>query len=338
MRSVVVGCGAMSRVWAEAAHALGGVELVGLVDLDIACAHAFAVKHAPGAATGTDLAAILKATDPEIVFDVVIPQARHSVVAQALDAGCHVLSEKPMAETLADAKDLIARAEAAGRVHAVIQNRRYLANVRRIRHLIESQELGPVTSLHCEFFLAPHFGGFREQMSHVLLLDMAIHTFDVARYFAGGRPEAVYCREWEPANSWYRQGAGAAAIFEFPSGVVFDYRGSWCADGLMTSWEGVWRIVCAHGSITWDGKDDVAAARTTGRRDGLFDASEPVEVPPLGDDDRIGGHLGVMRDFLAAVRGGPPPETVGSDNILSLAMALGAIESAERGGRVPITI
>jgi predicted dehydrogenase len=338
VRSVVVGCGAMSRVWAEAARELG-VEVVGAVDIDSARAAAFVGAHGvPDAAIGATLAPVLAAASPDMVFDVVVPDARHSVVAEALAAGCHVLSEKPMAPTLAAAKDLVARARAADRVHAVIQNRRYLGAIRRIKRLLDSGELGALTSLHCDFFLAPHFGGFREEMEHVLLLDMAIHTFDAARYLAGGRPEAVYCREWNASNSWYRQGACAAAIFELGSGVMFGYHGSWCADGLMTSWEGQWRLVCETGTITWDGFEGIAAARTTRRRDGLFDASEPVEIPALSGDDRIGGHLGVMRDFLAAVQGGPPPETVGSDNILSLAMALGAIESAERGMRVPITV
>ena len=42
----------------------------------------------------------------------------------------------------------------------------------------------------------------------------------------------VYCREWNPPNSWYRQGSSAAAIFELENGAVFAYRGSWCAAGL----------------------------------------------------------------------------------------------------------
>ena len=60
--------------------------------------------------------------------------------------------------------------------------------------------------------------------------------------------------------------------------------------------------------------------------------------PPLDPADRIGGHLGVISDFVAAVREGTEPETVGHDNIRSLAMALGAIESAEAGRRIEIVI
>jgi predicted dehydrogenase len=183
----------------------------------------------------------------------------------------------------------------------------------------------------------PHFGGFREEMDHVLLLDMAIHTFDSARFLSGCDPRGVICREWEPKGTWYRQGSAAAAIFEMTGNTVFTYTGSWCADGLRTSWESAWRIVGDKGSLVWDGYDGIRAEARSGGRDGLFDKVEPVDVPPLDAQDRIGGHLGVIEDFLAAVESGKAPETEGADNIRSLAMVFGAIESAESGRYVEIT-
>ena len=63
-----------------------------------------------------------------------------------------------------------------------------------------------------------------------------------------------------------------------------------------------------------------------------------VGVPPLDASDRVGGHLGVMQDFIVATKGGPVPETVGTENIKSLAMVFGAIDSAESGRRIEITI
>ena len=73
-----------------------------------------------------------------------------------------------------------------------------------------------------------------------------------------------------------------------------------------------------------------------GERKGLFDPLVAVEPPPLRSEDRIGGHFGVLSDFIDAVRSGSEPETVGHDNIRSLAMVLGAIESADAGRRVDI--
>ena len=127
--------------------------------------------------------------------------------------------------------------------------------------------------MHADFFLAPHFGGFREEMDHVLLLDMAIHGFDAMRAMTGLASTGVYCREWNPKHSWYRHGSSAAAIFDLENGAVFTYRGSWCADGLGTGWECEWRIVGAKGTLVWDGRDDIKAEIAGGARSGLFDES-----------------------------------------------------------------
>ncbi|MBV9288441.1 MAG: Gfo/Idh/MocA family oxidoreductase [Hyphomicrobiales bacterium] len=331
--AVLVGCGAMSKAWLDAARRIDGLSIVGLVDLDLDRARARAAEfQLDGAATGVSLDAMLESRRPEVVFDVVVPAARASVARSAFVRGCHLLSEKPLAASLEDARAVVAAARKAGRLHVVVQNRRYHPGVRRIRRFLDSGVLGRPTSVHCDFFLAPHFGGFREQMEHVLLIDMAIHTFDAVRAMTGLEATSVHCREWDPPNSWYRQGASAAAIFDMGGGAVFAYRGSWCADGAPTSWEGSWRIVGEHGSLVWDGFDAIRAEAVEGdARGGLFAPTKPLEVPPLDPADRVGGHLGVMQDFIAAIRGGPPPETAGADNLKSLAMVFGAVKSAEAG-------
>ena len=75
-----------------------------------------------------------------------------------------------------------------------------------------------------------------------------------------------------------------------------------------------------------------------GERKGLFDPMTLVEPPPLAPEDRVDGHFGVLSDFVSAIRTGSEPETVGRDNIRSLAMVLGAMESADAGRRVDIVI
>ena len=339
LRAALVGCGAMSRAWLEAAGKVDDLEIVGLADLneDRARSRAaeFGLKSAIVAATVDDL---LARTKPDILFDVVVPAARHGVVAAGLGAGCHVLSEKPMAETLDEARDLIARAEAAGRLHAVVQNRRYLGSVRRIARFVRAGSIGEITGVHADFFLAPHFGGFREEMQHVLLLDMAIHGFDAMRCMTGLSTTGVYCREWNPAHSWYRQGASAAAIFDCDNGAVFTYRGSWCAQGLGTGWECAWRIVGEKGTLVWDGRESLRAEVAGGARTGLFDEAIEVPIPPLDPADGVDGHFGVISGFVRALRNRMEPETIGRDNIRSLAMSLGAIQSAEAGRRIDIVI
>lgn len=339
LRAALVGCGAMSRAWLEAASKIGDIRIVGLADLDPARAHGradeFGLSDVIVAHTVEEL---LAKSRPELLFDVVVPAARHGVVAAGLAAGCHVLSEKPMAETLVEARNLVARAEAAGRIHAVVQNRRYLAGVRRIARFLRAGSIGELSGIHADFFLAPHFGGFREEMEHVLLLDMAIHGFDAMRCMTGLAASGVYCREWNPRRSWYRHGACAAAIFDLDNGAVFTYRGSWCAEGLGTGWECAWRFVGDKGTLVWDGRDSLRAEIGGGPRKGLFDGESEIAIPPLDSNDGIDGHLGVISDFVRAVRRGGEPETAGRDNIRSLAMALAASQSADAGRRIEIVI
>src|ERR1700734_1023153 len=97
LRASLIGCGAMSRAWLAAAATIEGLEIVGLADLDLTRAHSRAAEFAlHDAFVTTDIKTLLARTQPDILFDIVVPTARHDVVSAGLDAGCHVLSEKPM--------------------------------------------------------------------------------------------------------------------------------------------------------------------------------------------------------------------------------------------------
>ena len=339
--AILCGCGAMSKGWLRAIASdpalADAIKIVGLVDLNRETAESLAREFGlEGAVIGSDLAEVIARTKADMVFDVVVPAARFAVVSTALKAGCHVLSEKPMATSLAEGSALIALAAETGKVHAIIQNRRYIAGIRRLRRFVESGAIGELTGIHCDFFLGPHFGGFREEMDHVLLLDMAIHTFDAARFVADRKPLTVYCVETNPKGSWYRHGASAHAVFEFADDVTFTYRGSWCAEGRRTSWESEWRLTGSKGMLTWDG-EEAFEATVAGTEEGLLHGFQPIDVPAPADDAETHGHASVISSFIEAVRTGRPPETVSSDNIRSLAMVLGAIESAKSGKRIEIS-
>jgi predicted dehydrogenase len=331
----------MSRGWlkAVASPELGGrVEIVGLVDVDPYAATKLRDEAGLAkAVVGSDLVAVLAETKPDLLFDIVVPSARRDVVATGLRHGCHVLTEKPMAASLEEARELVALAAETKRVHAVVQNRRYVPGVRRIRQVIESGALGELTALHADFFIGAHFGGFRDAMDHVLLLDMAIHTFDAARFMSAKDPRAVYCQEINPVGSWYAHGAAANAIFELQDNVVFTYRGSWAAEGANTSWESQWRVIGTRGTLLWDGADRFEAHAVNGN-EGFH---RPLVDLPIAQPDDVGkthGHASVIADFLDAIDGGTAPETAGADNIKSLAMVFGAIESARLRARVPLEV
>ncbi len=242
---------------------------------------------------------------PDVVFDCTVPSAHHSVTLVALAHGSHVMGEKPLADTLDRAREMVAAAKASGLLFAVMQNRRYDANIRRLRAFLESGMIGRITTANCDFYIGAHFGGFRDSMPHVLLVDMAIHTFDAARFITGTNAVSVYCKEWNPPGSWYDRDASAVAVFQMTDDVVYTYRGSWCAEGLNTTWESRWHIVGESGSVMWDGADGFRAevVEATG---GFHSALRTVDVPVLVGLTLVGGHACAIREFSSVSRTAVP--------------------------------
>ncbi|MEV4800615.1 Gfo/Idh/MocA family oxidoreductase [Nonomuraea sp. NPDC049421] len=322
LRVVQVGAGAMGLAWLRTLAASGDVELAGVADLDVERARAALRETGCAAPVAGSLGELLAAVEPDAVVNVTVPAAHTAVSVEALFAGVPVLCEKPAAPTLAEALVQAAASEASGRLLMISQSRRYYAALAEYRRLIG--RLGPPGLLTTSFFRGPRFGGFRDEMDQPLLVDMAIHAFDAARYLLGADPVSVTCESWNPPWSWYRGDASATATFRFEDGVRYVYNGSWCADGLETSWNGEWRAVGPGGSATWDGEQRVGSS--------LDGAAADLLVPP-GEHEQIAGAL---VEFVAAVRGGTVPSGAIARNIGSLAMVEAAVRAAETGERVSI--
>jgi predicted dehydrogenase len=132
------------------------------------------------------------------VIDVTPPAFHQEISAIALEAGLPVLSEKPLANTLADAVAIVQKANESGVLHMVAQNYRYHVPVQTLKHVLASGEFGRVGSVSVEFFKGPHFGGFREEMAYPLIIDMAIHHFDLMRFLLESDPVTTFGRSWDP--------------------------------------------------------------------------------------------------------------------------------------------
>jgi Predicted dehydrogenases and related proteins len=331
LRFIQVGAGGMGRAWTRALHASPDASLVGLVDLDLSVAEEAArgvgMPDLPLARSVTDLVGEVEA---DAVLNVTVPAAHHAVTTEALLLGLPVLSEKPAAPTVAQALSLAATARMTGQLLMISQSRRYYRNLDAFKaSLADLGELGVLTN---DFFKAPHFGGFREEMPYPLLVDMAIHPFDVARYLLDREPVSVYCDSFNPAWSWYEGDAAANAVFEFEGGARFRYTGSWCSAGDETSWNGSWRASGVNGSALWDGEAPprVMAADATGVV-AVDAATNAAAGDPAGDPEEIGGALA---EFVRALRTGTTPSGEVSRNLGSLAMVEAAVQSAESGARV----
>jgi predicted dehydrogenase len=323
VRVIQVGAGGMGQNWLQTLEQSDDVEIVGVVDLNLEAARTATAKYAtdPGA-SGGEVGELIDRIHPDAIIDVTVPAAHHPVTTIALMRGVPVLGEKPAALTVAEALSLAALSEVSGELFMVSQSRRYDGNLTQFRAAID--QLGGVGFLTGEHFKAPQFGGFRDEMEHPFLLDMAIHAFDAARYLLDADAVAVYCEEFNPPWSWYTGAASTSVLFEMTDGQRFAYQGSWCSPGLETSWNGSWRASGALGTALWDG-DSAPRAE--------FVDSEAVVSPMTMKEEGLAGSLA---EFISALRGRSTPTTEITANIPSLAMVEAALESARTGARVAI--
>lgn len=335
-RLVVAGCGGMANTWVKYALEREDVAIVGLVDIHQEAAERMAKRYNLECGIYTDIETALDETEANLVFDVTIPASHFTICSTAMERGAHVMGEKPMAESMEDARKLIDISERTGKSYAVMQNRRFNAPMRAMRKVIDDGMIGKAGYVGADFFLGPHFGGFRDAMDSPLILDMAIHTFDQARYLTGADPVSVYCHEFNPPGSWYAGNASAVCIFEMSDGSVFAYRGSWCAEGVPTSWDATWRVNGEHGTIIWDGygtlfAEVVAKTDQTGK---FIRDYERIEIPQ--DWKGRPGHEGCLDEMFAALNENRRAETDCRDNIKSMAMVYGAIDSAKTGQKIDL--
>lgn len=329
LRAVLVGAGSMGRGWARVIADNPDVGLVGWADLYTdRVAEGIESLGLSGVSVEAGVEAALDRLAPDFVVDVTVPEAHYPITRYCLEHGVPVLGEKPMAANLKEARSLVEVSERTSTLFVVSQNRRYNRGLASFRSLV-TERLGGIGQLNAEFYRAPHFGGFREEMDSPLLVDMAIHTFDAARYVIGASPVSVVCTEFNPPWSWYRGAASAVVEFELSGGAHFSYQGSWCADGLETSWDSSWRAVGALGSATWDGAG-LPVAEVRGH-DGTIVAVEGSPVAISGE-----GIAGSLADFINALRSKTAPMNECHDNLQSFAMVMAALESSRTGRRVAI--
>lgn len=334
---IVAGCGGMANTWVDYAKKRPDTEIVGLVDIKEEFARAMAERKELSCPVFTDLKEAIRATGANLVFDVTIPASHYAIGTAAMELGCNVFGEKPLAESMGECLDIVRLSEQTGRTHAVMQNRRYDPRIRSLRKLIEDGTIGKLGFIGADFFIGAHFGGFRDAMESPLLLDMAIHTFDQARLISGANPVSVYCHEFNPPGSWYAGNAMAICIFEMSDGSVFNYRGSWCSEGVTTSWEAEWRVTGEKGTAIWDGRGEpYAEIVAAGDQTGKF----------IREYERVGGgttemfatfHQGCLDEMFTALAEERKPETDCSDNIYSMAMVLASLDSAKTGRKVLIS-
>ena len=332
LRLIQAGVGGMGRTWWT--HATNGspdFDLVAIVDVaDAALAEAGDALGISAKRRFRSLEAALDAIQADGILSVTPPAVHVEHARLAFARGLHLLTEKPIADTLANAKRMAAMAREANRQLVVAQNYRFMPANQTLRRLVAERTVGDVGHGHLDFYIPADFTGtFRETMEFPLLVDMAIHHVDLIRFVTGRNVRRVTAMGFRPAWSWYVHEPGLKMLLELDGGLPFSYSGDWSARGLTTGWSGGWRVQCAEGSVHLD-NDRVTVARS--ERWG----KNPSRVEIDNDPQPLSGQARLLNDFARAIRTGTPAETSGADNLWSFAAVMAGVISAREKRTVDV--
>lgn len=337
VRLIHAGLGGWGGNWARTViPTVDEVEIAGIVDPFPDTLRTVAAEiGVPDERTFGSLDAALAAVDADAVL-ITSPVGTHVPLALlALDAGMHVLVEKPLADTVAEALLAVQRAEEKGLLLQVSQNYRYYPAPQVVRDLLRDRALGELSAINIDFRKwdndAPRETHRHYAFPHPLINDMAIHHFDLLRMITGGEARTVFAKVGDPSFSKYTQEASAVITIEMSDGLVVSYRGSWLSRGPETTWAGSWSIQGEDGELGFTSRaggehEDASGDLVTLRRPGRVHPKR-LALPVQRLHDRAAG----LQVFANAIEGGPLPGSTGRDNLGSLALMEAATRSAASG-------
>jgi len=324
-RIIQVGVGGMGLGWTDRVAESKRWEAAAYVDVNRSNLLRAAARHGlPRRRCFRDFKTAMRTVEADAVLDVTPQQFRKQVCLEAFRNGLHVLSEKPLADTMANALQIVSRAAEAGCTYMVAQNYRYQPVIQTAKRFIASGRLGEVGYVGVSFHKGPHFGGYREKMPYPLILDMSIHHFDLIRCLLGVDVTAVQAASVNAPWNWNAGDATVMAQLSLAGGAVVNYFGSWVSTGWETSWNADWRIEGSKGVLVLE-------------QDALYFSDKPnrrrrirLIKYPLAQQARL------LEIFGTALDLGMEPETSGRNNLNSLATTHAVVRAAKEKRRVPV--
>jgi predicted dehydrogenase len=333
-RIVQVGLGPHGRNWAKRVIPdIKEVDVVAYVDTDPHAVELLVQEaRVPADRCFGSLHDAIAATQPEAVLITTALPSHVPVIEAGLDAGLHVLVEKPFAPSLAAARRLVELAAAKGLILMVSQNYRFFPAPRAIAALVSGSGLGKLHEVSIDFRrFSPGLG--RHQLEEQpLLVDMSIHHFDLLRLILNREPARIYCEAWNPEWTTFTGPCVAVASIVFEGGVVVSYRGSWISSGPVTPWAGDWRLEFENGEVFWTSREDEGVPHDKVVIRQRSSKARTVTLPSMPRT----GPWGTITEFANAVQAGREPETSGRNNLGTIALVEAAVESATR--REPVAI
>jgi predicted dehydrogenase len=261
------------------------------------------------------------------VVDISLPSHRHRELAlAAIEAGKHVLLQKPMANTLEDAQAIVAAAERAGVTLAVNQNGRWDPAIRACRELVDRGFFGRLVTASIEMRTRQPWQEYWKDGANyprLMLLGMSIHHLDQFRYLFGEPAEITAHLATYPGQPWVGDSI-ALYVLRYDSGLLvtafddgFPWTRDWSEDYRIEGMDGI-----ARGEIGWP-SGGFSTLEFTSR-----EAPDSWIRPAFTRKWFPDAFLATMAELFLAIEEGREPSISGRDNLRTLRLVEAGYRSA----------
>ncbi len=295
---------------------------------------------------------MIEATSPDIVSVCTPPFLHHEQTLLALQHGCHVFCEKPMAESLIQADEMVSASEAAGRYVVVNTQFPYMNIHAAAKEIIGSPDFGKLLFLQAWQTFRPtdHTeAGWRGELERRLCFEFGVHVFELIRYFFDDTPAKVWAHMPRPTAKLKSDAVNIISV-EFADGraatVILNRLSKGPERYLDMRLDG--EVASVHTSI--GGRAQITAGIHAREKRPFFRlgfAQGGRATLQNGNRERVLARDGInpfatatarhFANFLdALLNGGKPPGTA-QDNRNTLAMVFAAYDSAQSGRPVQLS-
>lgn len=336
IRFGLIGCGRIAPRHAQSIRDLSAARLVAVADIIEGRAKRFAEEY--DAEPYLDYRSILDRRDVNVI-SVCTPSGLHAQMAiEALQAGKHVIIEKPIALTLEDTDRMLAAARTARRQLCVVLQNRYNPPMQDLRRAVDSGQLGRLLLGNAtvrwyrpqEYYEDGWHGTWA--MDGGALMNQSIHHIDALQWFMG-KPTSVFAYTATLAHRMEAEDVGIAVI-RFAGGALGAVEGSTIT--YPENLEGSVALFGERGSAKVGGT--ALNRKVIWKIEGELEHERELLTREQVDPPSVYGssHKAVIADMIDAILQDREPRTNGKEARKSLALVLAIYESARTGHPVDL--
>jgi predicted dehydrogenase len=336
LRFGIIGTGFWARYQLAAWRELTGARCVAVCDRDVSKARALASDFSI-AAVYEDAGTLIKAEKPDFLDIITDPNTHLPLVKLAANYKIPVICQKPMAPTLAEAREMMNACRSAEVPFSIHENWRWQAPLRALKEVLASGVIGPVFRAridYCNSFPVFDNQPFLKELEEFILSDMGSHIFDVAR-FLFGEASSLYCQT-QRVHPHIKGEDAASVMLCMGSGTTVTCNLSYASRLEQDRFPETFLLVEGQlGSVEL--APDYWLRVTT--REGTRSRRCPPPFYPWADPRYALVHSSIVAchaNLLQALQTGTAPETSADDNFKTLQLIHASYESARHSSVVQI--